>query len=128
LPESRDRTSPPPAREDTGATADDLHLRVCYSDLRRALEEEKTLLGGKYERYLAENIPSDAALQDEALMPSEKDGQAMARQADQIEKQIEAKTRLLLFTQSVRRSAEPAQERPYKGKGAKRVCVVESTK
>jgi len=100
---------PAPAEEDDQTTVTrrvSSPLQLAYEDLLRALEEEKDLLGGKYQRFLAEHIPSDAALSEAALVPTDKDWQGLARQEALLETQIEKKTRLLLFTQWVRRSNE----------------------
>ena len=83
-----------------------------YNDLCLALLEERLLTGEKYQRYLAEHIPSIPALRAAALAPSEEEYRGLIRQEQFLDQQIERKTKLLLFMQWVARSAARNAE-PY---------------
>ncbi len=80
-----------------------LSVEATRSSLLRALEEEKSLLAAKYTAYIEEHIPTPLALQRAALVPSDAAWPQLAQQDQVLDRQIENKTRLLLFMQWVRR-------------------------
>jgi hypothetical protein len=122
--------APQPDGADTGLTAaptednsdaaraarlDRLSLESTRVGLLRAIQEEKSLLAAKYQSYLDEHIPSPAALERAALVPSEDAWYPLLRQDQALDRQIESKTRLLLFMQWVRRSTHSGTKALYRG-------------
>lgn len=83
-----------------------------YEDLRSALLEERLLTGERYQHYLEARMESLPAVRAAALAPSDFEWRMLIRQEEMIDKQVERKTRLLLFTQWVRRSGEGGRK-PY---------------
>ena len=109
---------PPPGSSDAGpaATGESEQARAAQSqhasleaaraDLLRALQEEKSVLAARWETYLEENIPSPTAVERAALVPAEDAWRALIYEDQALDRQIETKTRLLLFMQWVRRQQE----------------------
>jgi len=121
-PETSDaRSVPGPAaaesEEARAARLDRASLEAARADLLRALQEEKSVLAAKYETYLEEHIPSPVALQRAALVPAEGAWRALISQDQALDRQIESKTRLLLFMQWVRRSKEQRSTALYRDGG-----------
>jgi hypothetical protein len=81
-------------------------LEASRAQLLRAIDEEKSLLTAKFEAYLEEYIPSPEDLERAALIPTEQVWRVLSQQDQALDRQIENKTRLLLFMQWVRRSKE----------------------
>ncbi|MGA2630833.1 MAG: hypothetical protein ABSG54_11540 [Terriglobia bacterium] len=81
-------------------------LEASRAQLLRAIDEEKSLLTAKFEAYLEEYIPSPEDLERAALIPTDQVWRVLSQQDQALDRQIENKTRLLLFVQWVRRSRE----------------------
>ena len=96
----------PPAEEPEEARAarlDRLHLESVREALLRALEEEKSILGAKYVEFLKEHVPPLDTLKRAALVPADQAWHSLLQQDQALDRQIESKTRLLLFEQWARR-------------------------
>jgi len=92
-------------------------LESTRAELVRAIEEEKMLLASKYQAYIDEHIPSPDALQRAALVPADDAWRSLIQQDQALDRQIENKTRLLLFMKWARRSREKRSGPLYKGGG-----------
>jgi hypothetical protein len=102
------------ARKDDSETGDAL-LEATRAQLLGALEEEKSLLAARYQSYLEEHILTPAALERAALVPEDDLWHSLIFQEQALDRQIESKTRLLLFMQWVRRSNESHKTPLYIG-------------
>jgi hypothetical protein len=93
--------------QNTGArrepSGDSLHLELTQGELVRAISEEQSLLAAKHRAYIEEHIPSTLALRRAALIPEGEGWHPLLQQDQVLDRQIERKTRLLLFMQWVRR-------------------------
>jgi hypothetical protein len=121
-PEATEANSvPAPAagqsEEARAARFDQASLEAARADLLRALQEEKSILAAKYVTYLDEHIPSPMAVERAALVPAEDAWRALIHQDQALDRQIESKTRLLLFMQWVRRSKEQREAALYREEG-----------
>lgn len=103
------------ARKDDSETCD-ASLEATRTELLRTLEEEKSLLAAKYHDFLEEHIPTPAALERAALVPEDDLWRSLIFQEQALDRQIESKTRLLLFMQWVRRSNQHRRKSPYIGR------------
>lgn len=91
------------SEESQSARLDRLSLEATREELLRALEEEKSLLAAKFQAYLDEHFPSPDAMQRAAFVPVDEAWGTLIHQDQSLDRQIESKTRLLLFMQWVRR-------------------------
>jgi hypothetical protein len=91
-------------------------LAATRAQLLGALEEEKSLLAAKYESYLEEQILTPTAIERAALVPEDDLWRCLIFQEQALDRQIESKTRLLLFMQWVRRSNQHRAEASYIGR------------
>ncbi len=102
------------ARKDESETGD-AFLEATRAQLLGALEEEKSLLAARYQSYIEEHILTPAALERAALVPEDDLWRCLIFQEQALDRQIESKTRLLLFMQWVRRSNESHKTPLYIG-------------
>ncbi|MFB3920574.1 MAG: hypothetical protein ACE145_02580 [Terriglobia bacterium] len=101
-----DSTASPPGEEpgeERAARLDRQSLESVRETLLGALEEEKVILGAKYAAFLKEHVPPLEALKRAALVPADELWHSLLQQDQALDRQIESKTRLLLFVQSARR-------------------------
>lgn len=91
------------SEEARAARLDRQHLESVREALLRALEEEKSILGAKYVAFLAEHVPPTEVLKRAALVPADEAWPSLLQQDQALDRQIEGKTRLLLFMQWARR-------------------------
>lgn len=116
--EARSVPAPPPEdSEEVPAThRHGSDLEGVREALLRALQEEKSLLAAKYVAFLDEHIPSPETLERAAFVPADEAWRTLIHQDQSLDRQIERKTRLLLFMQWVRRR-EIKRTRLYRGRG-----------
>lgn len=105
------------SEEARAARQDRASLEASRADLLQALQEEKSVLAAQYGTYLDEHVPSPEALQRAALVPADDAWRALIHQDQALDRQIESKTRLLMFMQWVRRSNEQRSAALYRSRG-----------
>lgn len=112
-------SSPAPAVEEgeeaRAARRERDSLESTRAELVREIDEEKTLLASRYQAYVDEHIPSPDAMHRAALVPADDAWRALLQQDQVLDRQIENKTRLLLFMQWARRSRKRRGKTLYKG-------------
>ena len=75
-----------------------------YHDLQLDLLEERRDINEKYLTYLQNHVPSVASVRTDAVTPSAEEWPMLIRQEQSLDREIERKTKLLLYMQWAQRS------------------------